>query len=72
MVDRPESGIGESITQWLSLCRDGSDVAVDRVTTLVYQDLRRLASYYLSGAGKVRTLQPTALKHEAYLRVGEI
>ncbi len=55
MVDRPESGIGERITQWLSLWRDGSDVAVDRVTTLVYQDLRRLASYYLSEEGNVKT-----------------
>lgn len=72
MADQAESGIGESVTQWLSLWRDGNDIAVDRVTALVYQDLRRLAAYYLSGEGNVKTLQPTALVHEAYLRVAGI
>ena len=72
MADQAELGIGESVTQWLSLWRDGNDIAVDRVTALVYQDLRRLAAYYLSGESNVKTLQPTALVHEAYLRVAEI
>lgn len=72
MADQAESGIGESVTEWLSLWRDGNEVAMDRVTALVYQDLRRLAAYYLSGEGNVKTLQPTVLVHEAYLRVAEI
>ncbi len=72
MTDQAESGIEESVAKWLSLWRDGNDLAVDRVTALVYQDLRRLAAYYLSGEGNAKTLQPTALVHEAYLKVAEI
>ncbi len=37
---------------------------------VVYSDLRRLAAYYLNGSDGERTLQPTALVHDAYLRFG--
>jgi RNA polymerase sigma factor (TIGR02999 family) len=36
---------------------------------LVYEDLRRLADRYLSSESQRETLQPTALVHEAYLRL---
>lgn len=36
---------------------------------LVYDDLRRVAAGYLSGERTGHTLQPTALVHEAYLRL---
>jgi len=35
----------------------------------VYQELRKLAAYYLRGKGSRQTLQATALVHEAYLRL---
>lgn len=64
--------IAESVTQWLQLWREGDPQAIERVTALVYQDLRRLAAYYLDGESNANTLQPTALVHEAYLRVSNI
>jgi RNA polymerase sigma factor (TIGR02999 family) len=44
-------------------------VAVDQVMSLVYQELRRLAASYLGSQTPGHTLQPTALVHEAYLRM---
>ena len=45
------------------------DGSLDEITAAVYGELRRLAGSYLNrGAGSV-TLQPTALVHEAYLRM---
>jgi RNA polymerase sigma factor (TIGR02999 family) len=41
----------------------------DELMTLVYEDLRRLADRYLSSETPRQTLQPTALVHEAYLRL---
>jgi RNA polymerase sigma factor (TIGR02999 family) len=64
--------VGDSVTQWLHLWRDGDQEAIERVTELVYQDLRRLAAYHLGGESNANTMQPTALVHEAYLRVSSI
>lgn len=66
------TGIGESVTEWLHLWKDGDAQALERVTALVYRDLRRLAAYHLNGESQANTLQPTALVHEAYLRVSAI
>ena len=44
-------------------------VAIDRLMQFVYQELRALASYYLRGERDDHTLQPTALVHEAWLRL---
>jgi RNA polymerase sigma-70 factor, ECF subfamily len=41
----------------------------DRMLSLVYEELRRLAAGYLRGERPGHTLQPTALVHEAYLRL---
>jgi RNA polymerase sigma-70 factor (ECF subfamily) len=41
----------------------------DRMLSLVYAELRRLAAGYLRGERPGHTLQPTALVHEAYLRL---
>lgn len=42
---------------------------MERVTALVYQDLRRLAAYHLAGESNAASLQATALVHEVYLRM---
>ena len=42
---------------------------LDAATPAVYQELKRLARMYLSGERSGHTLQPTALVHEAYLRL---
>jgi len=47
----------------------GNDHALDELTPLVYQELRRLAASYLRKEYPGHTLQPTALVHEAYLRL---
>jgi len=39
------------------------------MTPLVYEELRRLARYFLAAERSNHTLQPTALVHEAYLRL---
>jgi RNA polymerase sigma factor (TIGR02999 family) len=62
----------ESVTRWLDLWRDGDPQALDRVTALVYQDLRRLAAYHLKSESDVGSLQATALVHEVYLRISSL
>jgi RNA polymerase sigma factor (TIGR02999 family) len=43
--------------------------ALDRMVPAVYDELRRLAARYLAREATGHTLQPTALVHEAYLRL---
>jgi RNA polymerase sigma factor (TIGR02999 family) len=43
--------------------------ALDELAPAMYEELRRLARHYLSGERLDHTLQPTALVHEAYLRL---
>jgi RNA polymerase sigma factor (TIGR02999 family) len=56
------------LLQW----RQGNDKALERITDLVYRDLKRLAAHYLDGEQASKTLQPTALVHEAYLHIASI
>jgi RNA polymerase sigma factor (TIGR02999 family) len=49
--------------------RDGDETAAERVFALLYADLRRKAAYYLRHEAPGQTLQPTALVHEAYLKI---
>jgi RNA polymerase sigma factor (TIGR02999 family) len=48
---------------------DEEPCANDELFAQVYDELRRLADHYLSGEKPGQTLQPTALVHEAYLRL---
>lgn len=65
----PTPTIEDSVTHWLALWGKGDQRAMDRVASLVYQDLRRLAAFHLQGEATPITFQPTELVHEAYLRV---
>jgi RNA polymerase sigma factor (TIGR02999 family) len=47
----------------------GEQGAANRLIALVYDDFRALAATYLKGEPSGHTLQPTALVHEAYLRL---
>ena len=47
----------------------GDQAARDQLVPLVYDVLRRLAANYLGRESRNVTLQPTALVHEAYLRM---
>ena|SRR5215475_8515758 len=57
------------ITDLLIAWSDGDQVAMEKLTPLVYQELHRLAQGYLRGERAGHTLQTTALVHEAYLRL---
>lgn len=57
------------ITQILSEIKSGKQEALDELLPLVYDELRRLANSYLKKERANHTLQPTALVHEAYLRL---
>ncbi|MGA2005515.1 MAG: sigma-70 family RNA polymerase sigma factor [Terriglobales bacterium] len=60
------------VTQLLAQIHAGNKEAEDRLIPLVYAELRRLAAHYLRGERSDHTLQPTALVHEAYLRLTRI
>lgn len=57
------------ITQLLVSWSQGDQAAAEKLMPLVYQELRRLAKGYLRRERPNHTLQPTALVHEAYLRL---
>ena len=57
------------ITRWLKAWRRGDASALDRLTPLVYDELRRLARGYMRKEPPGHTLQATALVNEAFLRL---
>ena len=60
------------VTRILSAIEQGDPHAAEQLLPLVYDELRRLAALQLAHDRRGETLNPTALVHEAYLRlVGE-
>jgi RNA polymerase sigma factor (TIGR02999 family) len=57
------------ITQLLIDAQSGDAQAANRLFPIVYSSLRQLARQQLNGGRDVHTLQPTALVHEAYLKL---
>jgi RNA polymerase sigma factor (TIGR02999 family) len=57
------------VTQLLNAIEQGEPHAADQLLPLVYDELRRLARQKLTSEAPGQTLQPTALVHEAYLRL---
>jgi RNA polymerase sigma factor (TIGR02999 family) len=57
------------ITQLLVAWSDGRRDALDRLVPLLYEDLRRLAAGHMRHESPGHSLQPTALVHEAYVRL---
>ena len=57
------------VTRILNAIEAGDERAVDKLILTVYQELRHLAAKKLQGEAPGQTLQPTALVHEAYLRL---
>jgi RNA polymerase sigma factor (TIGR02999 family) len=57
------------VTRLLLDWSDGDERARDEALPIVYDELRRLAALYLLRERRDHTLQPTALVHEAYLRL---
>ena len=61
--------INESITRMLHEWNAGDETALERLTPLVYNELRRRASVYLQREQDAETLQATVLVHEVYLQI---
>jgi RNA polymerase sigma factor (TIGR02999 family) len=57
------------VTQLLKQLGSGDKTVLDEIIPLVYQELRQIAQGYLRHEPAGHTLQPTALIHEAYLRM---
>ena len=57
------------VTQILQAIEHGDAQAANDLLPLVYQELRRLAAHKMANEAPGQTLQPTALVHEAYLRL---
>lgn len=65
MTDWPDQDISEILRS----AREGNQAAAARLLPLVYDELRKLATVRLAHLPPGQTLQPTALVHEAYLRI---
>lgn len=50
----------------------GDEQALEKLTPIVYPELRRMAAGYMRRENVTNTLQPTALVHEAYLRLVDV
>ena len=59
----------QDITGWLRAWRQGDQAALDRLAVAVDRELRRMAQARMKQLPPGQTLQPTALVHEAYLRL---
>jgi RNA polymerase sigma factor (TIGR02999 family) len=57
------------VTQILDRVRQGDAKAGEELLPLVYEELRKLATHRMAGEDAGHTLQPTALVHEAWLRL---
>jgi len=57
------------VTQLLSMIESGEKQATAELLPLVYEELRKLAAARMANEPADHTLQPTALVHEAYLRL---
>lgn len=79
VVCSPESGLpvsgsghlpnDEPITILLQKFAEGDKSAIDRLVPLLYPELKKLARSYMRNENVGHTLQPTALVHQAYMRL---
>jgi len=61
-----------AVTQLLVRWGKGDPAALEELTPLVYNELRKLAQWHMGQERHARTLQATALVHEAYLRLIDV
>ncbi len=64
-----DAGSSDEATVYLRDLERGDRSAVDRLLPLIYEDLRAIAGAMMRNNAADQTLQPTALVHEAYLRL---
>src|SRR5512147_2024834 len=59
------------VTRILNRAQEGDSKVAAELLPLVYEELRKLAAHKMANEGAAQTLQPTALVHEAWLRLAE-
>ena len=69
MITADEMNDATKLTDLLQRARSGEVDAEAQILPLVYRELRAIAASKMRGMDQNHTLQPTALVHEAYLRV---
>ena len=62
------SGVTQLLNRWI----DGDEAALEQVTPMVYDELRRIARGVFARERSGHTLQPTALVHEAYSKLIDV
>ena len=67
-MDEPQTS---EITQILQDWNDGKEEAKEQLLPFVYEELKKQARFLMSKERLNHTLQPTALVHEAFLKLGE-
>lgn len=65
----PNHGGNEDLTRLLQAAGAGDQGALEELTPLIYQDLKRLARSHMRGESGERTVNTTGLVHEAFLRL---
>lgn len=63
------SSVQQPVTQLLALWRSGDEQAFAQLSTILYEELRRLAQRHLRRERSDHTIQSTALVHEAFVRL---
>jgi len=61
--------VREQLTEMLGRIKGGDREAANQLLPLVYDEFRALANHYLQQERRNHTLQPTALVHEAYMKL---
>jgi RNA polymerase sigma-70 factor (ECF subfamily) len=69
MAPDADSKSPEEVTELLRAWSRGDQAAFDQLAPIVYSELRRLARHYMDRERPDHTLEPTALVHEAYMRL---
>ncbi len=65
MQNFPNTNLTQLLTKW----NEGDEVALEQLTPIVYEELRRIAHNYMRKENPGHDLQTTALVNEAYLRL---
>ncbi|MFN0123348.1 MAG: sigma-70 family RNA polymerase sigma factor [Blastocatellia bacterium] len=64
--------MAEEITRLLVRWSEGDEAALEQLTPMVYQELRKLAYSYLRRHPQQSVLQPTAIVHEAWIKLAHL
>ena len=65
--------MSEDVTKLINTLKQGeNNTSPEALLSLIYDELRRLAASKMAGESPTHTLQPTALVHEAWLRVSSL